>query len=62
MTVDVNLLDISADTSPLKAGILNTCMKDGKPFLLTQILMISKNTSEMFARQQNNLDMEMMQF
>ena len=58
--VGVNLHDISADISPHKVGTLSICIKDGEHSPLIQQLMISKNISEMFVRQQNNLDMEMM--
>ena len=60
--IGMNLPDILADISSHKVGTSSICMKDGRHFLLTQQLMISKNISEMFVRQQNNLDMEMMQF
>ena len=46
----------------LKLGTSSTCMRDGEHSLLTQQPMILKSISEMFVRQQNSLDMEMMQF
>ena len=57
-----NLPDTSVDISPLKVEIFNIYMKDGELFLLIQIVMTLKNTSEMFMRLQNNLDTVMMQF
>ena len=53
---------ISRYFSMHKVEILSIYMKGGEPFPLIQILMILKNTSEMFVRLQNNLDMKMMQF
>ena len=38
--------NFSADISPLKEEILNTCMKGGEPFHLIHLLMTLKNTSE----------------
>ena len=60
--VGMNLLDTLVGTFPLKAEISSICMKDGKHFHLTQIQMTLKNTYGMFAKQQNSLDMMMVQF
>ena len=44
----MNSLDISAGTSSIKVEISSIYMKGGESFLLIQILMILKDTSEMF--------------